>query len=195
MSATRFERAIQAFDRANSLDPQRELVDGIERPRELVQAERLGKWIERVAPQASEALRLAARCQHLRRWEIPRDSYPAGRSGYLKWRARLAEFHAQVSGEILEQLGFDDATIERVRRINLKQGLSRDAEVQAMEDALCLSFLEHELETFAEKHDDPTLSRILRKTWAKMSPQGRELVGELTLPERVRRLLEKALAT
>ena len=94
MSATRFERAIQAFDRANSLDPQRELVDGIERPRELVQAERLGKWIERVAPQASEALRLAARCQHLRRWEIPRDSYPAGRSGYLKWRARLAEFHA-----------------------------------------------------------------------------------------------------
>ena len=194
MSETRFREAVAAFDRANSLDPHHELVGGVERPRELVQAERLSEWVERLAPDASEALRLAARCQHLRRWEIPRDSYPAGRSGYLKWRARLAQFHAQASGEILEKLGYDAATIERVRSINLKQGLPADGEVQVMEDALCLAFLEHELEAFAKKHDDATLSRILRKTWAKMSPHGHELGLALPISERPRRLLEAALA-
>src|SRR4051794_18484004 len=93
----RFSRAIEAFDRANGEDPQSVVVGGQARPRELVQAERLASWVERLEPQASEALRLAARCQHIRRWQIPRDSYPEGRVGYLQWRTQLGRFHAETA--------------------------------------------------------------------------------------------------
>jgi hypothetical protein len=182
----RFRAAIEAFDRENAKDP--------EPQRAGLQAERLTVWIERLSPQASDALRLAARCQHLRRWEIPRSDFPDGRRGYLQWRARLAQFHAEESAKILRALGFDGETIDRVRSINLKQGLGRDPEVQIMEDALCLAFIEHELEAFASKHEDDKIVTILRKTWRKMSPSGRQAAVELLpkLEPSVRSLIGRA---
>jgi hypothetical protein len=188
----RFRAAIAAFDRENARDPN---VEG-GRPKELVQAERLDAWVRRLAPDASEALLLAARCQHLRRWEIARSSFEEGRVGYLQWRTELARFHAAESGKILAALGYDPETIERVKKINAKQGLRSDPEVQSMEDALCLSFLEHELEAFAARHADDKIVEILRKTWKKMSPRGREAALELSpgLPERARELVTRALS-
>jgi hypothetical protein len=189
----RFTTAVSAFDRANAADPTKLRVDGVERPRELVHAERLSVWVDRLEPAASEALRLAARCQHLCRWEIPRASYAEGRIGYLEWRKALARFHADRASAILHEAGYDEATIERVRAINQKRGIKIDADVQTMEDALCLSFLEHELEEFAEKHAPEKVVDILQKTWRKMSERGHGHALGLVLSERTKRLVEMAL--
>src|SRR5437867_12269819 len=104
----RFEAAIRRFDAANSLDPNLEIVEGIARPRELVYAERLTDWVLKLCPDASEELRLAARCQHLCRWMIPRGSYKKTRAGYLKWRNDLKKFHADKAGEILRETGYPE---------------------------------------------------------------------------------------
>jgi hypothetical protein len=192
----RFALAIAAFDRENARDPSLEVVAGAARPRELVQAERLSAWVTRLAPDASEALRLAARCQHLRRWEIARSEYPQGRAGYLQWRTRLGRFHAEQSAKILTELGYDAETIAAVGRINAKVGLRSDPDVQTMEDALCLSFLEHELAAFCDKHPDDKLIEILQKSWKKMSERGRSAALALApeLPSRARSLIERALS-
>jgi hypothetical protein len=178
--ASRFQAAISAFDRANSEDPHALNVAGEARPRELVDAERLSAWVERLVPDASEALRLAARCQHIRRWQIPRGSYPAGRVGYLQWRTQLGRFHADTVTRLLEEIGYGPELIEAVRRINLKQGLHSNPDTQTMEDALCLAFLEFELAEFCAKYPEEKVIEVVRKTWKKMSARGHELA--LTLP-------------
>src|SRR4051812_4296309 len=161
--APRFQAAISAFDRENSQDPHTLRVAGVERPRELVHAERLSAWVERLAPDASEALRLAARCQHIRRWQIPRDSFPAGRVGYLQWRTQLGRFHADTVSGILEGLGYDRELIDAVRRINLKQGLHSNPDTQTIEDALCLAFLEFEFDEFCAKYPAEKVTEVVRK--------------------------------
>lgn len=191
MSASRFERALSAFRTVSAGDPER-LPDG--RPREWVQAERLAAWIDKLEPDASEALRLAAYCQHLGRYLVPRSTYPEGRLGYLKWRSDLAKSHAQRSSRILSEAGYDSAIIEAVQRINLKQQMRLNPDVQTMEDALCLSFLEHEFAEFSEKHDDEKLIDIVAKTWRKMSPRAREAALGLPLAGRPAELVKRALA-
>lgn len=164
-------------------------MEGAPRPRQLVEAEHLTSWVLRIDPAASEALLLAARSQHLRRWQLPRSEFPAGRAGYLQWRKRLAVFHAEQASEILGRVGYDTITIEAVRRINLKQGLKQDPQVQTMEDALCLTFLELDSEAFANKHDVSKLATILKKTWSKMSERGRTLALELPFSPRLTALI------
>ena len=193
-SSDRFHAARAAFVEANAEDPNRVVVEGMERPRQLVQAERLASWVDRLDPGASESLRLAAWCQHIRRWEIPRSAYPAGRTGYLKWRKDLSRFHADTAEKILARSGYDPETIERVRAINLKRSLKTSHETQTIEDALCLSFLEHELAPFAEQHPADKVVEILRKTWAKMSSRGHELALSLPMSPGMVRLVERALA-
>ncbi|MBI3179514.1 MAG: DUF4202 family protein, partial [Deltaproteobacteria bacterium] len=193
--ADRMARAIALFDAANAKDPNTIMVNGVARPRELVQAERLSAWVERLAPDASEALRLAARSQHLRRWEFRRDKFPPGRSGYLKWRASAAVFHADAAAHILAEVGYDEATRKGVRALNLKKGLHKgDADAQTLEDALCLAFMEHELAEFADKHTPDKVIDILRKTWGKISEQGRAQARTLALPPALAALLAAALA-
>jgi hypothetical protein len=193
VTGDRFDRAIHRFDAENERDPNWVADGAAARPRELVAAERLARWVARLAPDASEALRLAARCQHLRRWEIPRSSHPEGRIGYLEWRKALSRFHAARASEILRDEGYDDETIERVSRINQKKSLKQDADVQTMEDALCLVFLEHEIDDFAAKHDPEKVVDILQKTWRKMSPRGHDAALGLAYSDGARRLLERAL--
>lgn len=178
--SARFARAIAAFDQANAEDPHQLTVAGHGRPRELVQAERLAAWVDRLAPAGSEALRLAARCQHIRRWHIPRGSYPDGRVGYLQWRTQLARFHAETATRILEECGYEQPLIDSVRRINLKQNLHSNPDSQTMEDALCLTFLEFEFDEFREKYPVDKVIEVVQKTWKKMSARARELA--LTLP-------------
>jgi len=161
---------------------------------ELVDAERLAAWVERLEPQASEALALAAHCQHLRRWEIPRSDYEAGRLGYLKWRKALGRFHADRAGEILRGLGYPEEVLLAVRQIQTKQGMLLHPDVQAMEDALCLSFLEHELGEFAVKHPDDKVIDIIAKTWGKMSDRAHQLALGLPLGPRELGLVQAALS-
>lgn len=193
MTPTRFHRAIASFDRENARDPNQIVDGGIPRPHELVAAERVARWVDRLAPDASEALRLAARCQHLRRWEVPRATYPEGRIGYLEWRKALARFHAERASEILRAEGYDEAMVERVSRINQKKALKQDADVQTMEDALCLAFLEHEIDAFAAKHEPDKVIDILRKTWRKMSARGHEAALGLRYSDGTRQMIERAL--
>jgi Domain of unknown function (DUF4202) len=193
--AERFNQAIHLFDAANAEDPHREVVDGVSFPKEVIYAQRMTTWLNRFAPGASEALRLAVRCQHIRRWMIPRQDYPMDRRGYLQWRRALAKFHADTAAEILRQVGYEEAIIGRVQSLLRKEGLKRDPEVQCLEDVICLVFLETYCADFARQHDAAKMLPIIRKTWEKMSPRGREVARTLHLPQEVHRLLEAALAT
>jgi hypothetical protein len=194
MDDERFARAVAAFTRVSTEDPAREMVGGVERPREQVWSERLVSWVERLEPNASEALRLAAHAQHVGRYRVPRASYPEGRSGYLRWRAELSRKHAAEAARILTDAGYDATMLDAVQPIVLKQNLRDNADAQTMEDALCLAFLAHELGEFAERHPEDKLISILRKTWRKMSPRAQALALELPLTEPQRALVAKALA-
>lgn len=193
---SRFEKAIAAFDALNGADPVREEAGGVPRPRLLVQAERLAAWIGRLEPHASEALRLAAHCQHLERWKIARSEFPDGRAGYLQWRTRLGRYHAERAREVLASLGYDEETMRAVETIVTKQHLRSNPDSQTMEDALCLVFLEHEFEDFLSKYPDESKAvDILQKTWKKMSPRGHAKALELELSERGRTLVARALGS
>lgn len=194
MPARDVDAAIALFKRANALDPNQIVVNGYPQPKQLVQAERIFAWVLRLNPEASDALRLAAYAQHVRRWEIPRETYPSGRLGYLKWRKDLSKFHADVAAETLREAGVASETIAAVRQLNLKQGLTTNPDTQTIEDALCLTFLEFEFEEFAEKHEPKKVIDILRKTWRKMSPQAQRAASELRLSPSAQRLIETALA-
>lgn len=190
----RFERAKLAFDQLNGLDPVTEVVDGVERPRLIVQADRLSQWIERLDPNASEALRLAARCQHIERWTIAREDFPPGRVGYLQWRTKLSRFHADRAESVLRGAGYDDELVQAVRRIVTKQNLHSNPDSQTMEDALCLVFLEFEFDAFLEKYPDQEKAiEILEKTWKKMSRRGHDAALGLRLSARARTLVEAAV--
>ncbi len=190
--AERLREALARFDQANAEDPNRECVDGVEQPRELVYAQRMTEALERIAPDAAEAVRLAARCQHIRRWTVPRDTYPDGRDGYRRWRADLARFHAETAGAILRDVGYCDDTIARVGALLRKERLKADPEVQLLEDVACLVFLQHYLPAFAPRHDEEKLAGILRKTWRKMSARGQTAALRLDLAPSLRELVKLA---
>jgi hypothetical protein len=189
----RFERAVAAIDAANADDPSRIIVRGTERPKELAHAELVTDWVRRLRPEASEELLLAARAHHVRRWEIPRDSYPDGRSGYLRWRRALHELHARIVGEILEAAGYEPAAVERVQTIVRKRDLARDPDVQALEDALCLVFLETQFDSLADRLDGEKMDDVVRKTLVKMSDDGKRLALELDLGDEERAALARAI--
>lgn len=171
------------FDDYNRKDPNVFIWDGNSYPRELFFAIKLHEWVLKLSPQAGEALLLASKCQHIGRWEIPRDSYPGGRDSYLKWRRDLAAFHAEKATEILEQVGYDEETISRVRRIVLKQKIKVEPEVQTIENALCLVFLEFQYEEFYTRYPAEKVVNILKKSLLKMDGHGHEFALALSFSE------------
>lgn len=189
----RLQRALRRFDEENARDPNIDLVDGLRRPRELLYAERLSEWLLHLCPEASEALRLAARCQHLCRWTVPRGSYPMDRAGYLRWRHELKQFHARKSGEILREVGYPEETVTRVQELNLKKNFPSDHESRVLEDALCLVFLEFQLADLAARTAEEKIINALRKCWNKMTPAGHAEALKLSYAPHERALLEKAL--
>ena len=192
-NSEKFNRAVAEFDLLNAQDPNHRMIDGEAVPFELFFANRMTNWVFQLDPDASDVVRLAARCQHLCRWEIPRSEYPEGRVGYLTWRKELKLFHADKSAEVLRTTGYDDVTIERVRAINLKRGLGKDDEVQIIEDALCLVFLDNQFDDLIAKTNDDKMISILQKTWKKMSDRGKELASTIALSENAQRLIDQAL--
>ena len=190
---TQYEIAIAAIDTANSADPNEISVEGHARPAELVYGWRMSAMLARLNPEAQEALRLAVRAQHLRRWEVPRASYPMDRSGYHRWRNDLKRKHAAWASDILRECGYDSAAVDRVGALIRKENLKIDAEAQALEDTACLVFLAHYAADFAARHDDAKMLEILRKTWTKMSERARALAVTLDMPKAVRSLVDEAV--
>lgn len=198
MTQGRYLTTIAAFDKANAEDPNKETADGKEYPKELLYAQRMAAMLERYAPEASEAVKLAVRAQHIQRWKIPRGDYPMDRQGYLQWRTGLYKFHAETAGRIMQEAGYDDAMIGRVKAIVSKKGLKVNAETQLMEDVVDLVFIEHYLTGFASQHpeyDEAKWLEIIRKTWQKMSSRAHEfaLAGKIRLPEALAPLILKAI--
>ena len=189
----RLEKTLAAFDAANSQDPNIEMVDGKEVPKELIYSQRMTKQLHKFLPNASEALQLAVRSQHICRWRIPRSDYPMDRQGYKKWRLDLAVFHGETAGEIMVANGYDKQLVQRVKDLLLKRSLKRDDEVQALEDVVCLVFLEFYLDDFATKHDEAKLIDIIQKTWNKMSEEGHAAALKLPLSNAMLSLVTKAL--
>jgi Domain of unknown function (DUF4202) len=197
-SDDRLASALARFDALNDEDPRRERdpVSGQEVGFEVLYGRRMSRRLAEFALDASEALRLAVRAQHIARWRIPRDRHPEGRAGYKRWRSELARMHADVAGGILREVGYDEPTIERVRELLLKRGLRHDDETQILEDVACLVFLEHYFADFARKHERAKLVDIVQKTWKKMTPRGHEAAGALAahLSDELRSIVNDALA-
>jgi tRNAThr (cytosine32-N3)-methyltransferase len=189
-----FSAAREAIDRAHSADPHRTAA-GV--PSELAYADRMEHWVTRLDPAATPLLRLAARCQHLERWTLPRSSQPEGKAGYFAWRKALYARQAERARELLELSGVSAADATAVATWVSKTGLKANAGTQALEDGACLVFLEHEIATFASQHADYPREKfveIIGKTWRKMSPRAQELACALPLPEPIAALVREALA-
>jgi hypothetical protein len=189
----RYEAAITRFDQENSRDTHHETADGQSHPRELLYARRLTAWVLKLCPAAAEELRLAARCQHLCRWEIPRATYPMTRPGYLQWRADLKRFHAEKAGEILREVGYTEDFIASVQKLNLKKDFPNNPDGRVLEDALCLVFLEFQLADLADKTDDDKVINALQKSWKKMTPAAHAAALKLNYPPREADLIRRAL--
>jgi hypothetical protein len=193
MNDPRLELVLRRIDEANAADPNREQWQGQSHPKELLYGWRMSEWLERLCPEASAILRIAARGQHLRRWEVPRDSYPATREGYLRWRGYLYGFHGERVGELMAEAGYEPEAVARAKAILSKRGIKTDPEAQLIEDAACLVFLEHYFAGFAEGQDADKLVAIVRKTWNKMSDSARSRALALEFPDSVKPLLARAL--
>jgi hypothetical protein len=193
---TKFEQAIAKFDAANTEDPNKEKYDGKEYSKELLYAQRLSQCLDKIEPHASEALKLAVRCQHIQRWKIPRGDYPMDRQGYKKWRNTLAKMHADIAGKILEEVGYDKTTIEHVQGMLRKEKLKTDHDTQLLEDIVCLVFLEYYFADFFDQHknDREKVLEIIRKTWNKMSSVGHTAALELDFSPEVVAVIEEALS-
>jgi uncharacterized protein DUF4202 len=178
----RLQATLDAIDAINADDPNVLVVGGRPRPKALGEAEAATAWIERLVDRPSDALRVAVRAHHIRRWTMPRSTYPDGRAGYLRWRRDLHGVHADATAAVMRDHGWDDATIGRVRDLINKQGLGKvdDAELQALEDALCLVFIETQYDELAGRLDDEKMAGVVDKTLKKMSDRGRALAAELT---------------
>jgi hypothetical protein len=191
----RYEEAVEAFFAIHATDPRKVEREGQSLTWSVLYHTRMLAWLARLAPGASEPLKLAAACQHIRRWDIPREHYPEGKLGYKKWRHDLALYHGDQAAAILEEKGYDAKTVARVKSLLLKENLKSDPETQALEDAICLVFLENAFVDFARKHDEEKLAVVLRKTWKKMSERGHVEARNLAsgLPQSLQALMVRAL--
>jgi limonene-1,2-epoxide hydrolase len=196
-SPDRLRAALDAIDAANAADPNVVSVRDRTGPKEIVHAELVTEWVLRLKPDAGDVLLLAARGHHFRRWTVPRGSYPSGRPGYLRWRKALHRQQAEELGAVVGAAGYDASEVERVQAVVRKDGLTAAAptdDVQVLEDALCLVFLETQLVDIAARLDPDTLPGVITKTARKMSVAGRAAIAEVPLGPGTRRLLDEAFA-
>ena len=194
-----FEKAVALIDAANTEDPNEETADGKSWPKELLYSHRMSEMLERYAPDADDAMKLAVRAQHIQRWKSARSDYAEGRQGYLQWRTGLYKFHAETTGTLLKQAGYDEAFVERVQQAVGKRALKVNKDTQLLEDVTDLVFIEHYMLAFAQKHpeyDEAKWLDIVRKTWKKMSQHAQQfaLSGSIELPKSLAPLIQKAVS-
>ncbi len=194
--AQRYNAVIADIDTANAGDQRTVTVAGVARPYELVYAERMSQRLETMYPEASELLRIAARGQHIRRFDIPRAKFAEGRDGYNEWRRTCREHHANLLHDIMSRHGYDSREIEHVAKLVKKEQLKKDKESQALENVVDVVFLDHYFDEFYGKYshyDDAKIIDIIGKTLRKMSPKGHQAALALDLPERTRKLVLAAV--
>ena len=190
----RYIAAIAAIDAANEDDPFTLDYDGETRPKEQLHAELMTEWVQRLRPDADEALLLAARAHHVKRWLIPRSEFPPGRRPYLRWRQALHAVHAALAASLLEPLGYSRAELQRVEDLIAKRpDRAQDADAQALEDALSLVFFQTQLDATLPGLDEAQARRVLGRTWRKMSADGRDAVRGLPLSEAGRAAIRAAI--
>jgi hypothetical protein len=187
------DAAFAAIDAANADDPSTLVVRGVVRPKEQAHAELAVEWVRRLDPDASDALLIAARAHHVRRWDIPRSDEPDGREGYLRWKNRLQRHHAEVVGEVLPAAGVDPGTVARVQDLVRKRRIKSDTEVQTLEDALCLVFVETQFAELAGKLTEDHMVDVVAKTLEKMTPAGRAAALALPLDDDALRIVRQAM--
>lgn len=193
MTTTPFQKASTWIDAENAQDPNIETYQSKTYPKELLYSNRMYKRLTDFYPNASEAVQIASKAQHICRWKIARDSYPMDRVGYLKWREDLKKFHAKTTAEILEKAGYDNTFIGRVSFLIEKKSLKKDEETQLLEDVICLVFLEFYLDPFVHKHDAEKLKNIILKTWNKMSEKGHQEALKINYTPANLQLIKEAL--
>ena len=184
---------IAAIDDLNSEDPNILKLDGYARPSEQVYSERMTARLQKFYPNAGEELQIAARAQHVQRWKSSRKDFPEGKAGYYRWRTELGRMHAEVAANLMESEGYDNESVEQVKKLLTKQGIKQNQDVQILEDVICLVFLEFYFLPFAEKHSEPKVIDIVQKTWKKMSERGQQAALQLDLNDEAQRLVVKAL--
>lgn len=193
--STSYATAVAAIDAANAADPNPVTVRGSTEPLALVHGRLAAEWVEHLATDPGEPLLIAARAHHLRRWEVPRSTYPDGKAGYLRWRRDQKQRHATDVAEILRSAGFDDVAVARTQELIRRDHLATDPDAQVVEDAACLVFIETQLAAIEAQFEHEHLLDVIRKTARKMSPAGLDAVGTMALGDRELALLGEALGT
>ncbi|RFC38436.1 MAG: protein of unknown function (DUF4202) [Candidatus Nitrotoga sp. LAW] len=197
VNVPRFEQAFVKFDAANAADPNQDVFEGVIYPKELLYAKRMTAMLKHFEPNASETLQLAARCQHICRWKIPRNNYPMDRVGYKCWRIELYKFHGEITGGIMREVGYDEEMIANVQALLRKEKLKINPESQILEDVVGLVFLQYYLVDFVNKYshfEEEKLLNILRKTWKKMSEKGHITALKFNFPPELQAVIHKVLA-
>lgn len=194
MASSKYELAVRSIDEEHAKDPNIIFVDGKAQPYELLYSQKMSKYLERRCPSASELLRLAVRAQHLKRWEVPRDSFAMSKKGYLMWRTHLKKRQAGLAHQICLTSGYSMEDSDRVAALIRKENLKKDVETQVLEDVACLVFLDDQFEGFEQQHDEDKIISILRKTWAKMSDEGHALALCISMSDRAARIVAQALS-
>lgn len=194
-----FEKAKALIDAANCEDPNREISEGKDWPKELLYSRRMSDMLERYAPDADDAIKLAVSAQHIQRWKSPRSDYPMDRKGYHLWRAELNKFHADTVADLLAKAGYENTFIARVTQAVGKKLLKTNPDTQLLEDVAGLVFLEHYLLDFAGGHpeyDEQKWLDIIRRIWNKMSAQAHQFVlaGHIKLPDSLAALIKQAVS-
>lgn len=190
----RLASALDAIDAANADDPTHVVVRGDDLPLALAHGRLASSWVARLRAEPDDALVIAARAHHLRRWEVPRASYPEGRPGYLRWRRDQKARHARDVEAIMATAGYDAESIQRAQQLIRRDDLGTDADAQVVEDAACLVFIETQLVDVADRFQRDHLLDVIRKTASKMSPAALELVAEIPLAPAGHELLSAALS-
>jgi hypothetical protein len=193
MTPTPFQNASAWIDAENAQDPNTEKDRSQSHPKELLYSHRMYRKLMDFYPNASEAVQIACKAQHICRWKMPRETYPMDRVGYLKWREDLKKFHAKTTAVLLEKAGYDETFIARVSFLIEKKLLKKDEETQLLEDVICLVFLEYYLEPFVAKHDTEKLKNIILKTWNKMSEKGHQEALKINFSDSSYQLIREAL--
>ena len=194
MNPTNFEIAIALIDKKNAEDINSIHLHDALFSKELLYSKRMSQKLLQFKGDASEELQIAARAQHICRWKITRNEFPMDRVGYLKWRETLKRMHAEITSEILKEVGYPDDFIKRVSFLINKKRIKKDEESQVIEDVICLVFLDYYFEAFSEKHEEEKIITILQKTWKKMSSEGHKFALNLNFSEKSLTLIKKAIA-
>jgi hypothetical protein len=191
MQIIQLKEIFQDFDDYNANDPARETDNGQPYPKEMLYGIRMTKKLNQFRPDAPVAVHIAARCQHIGRWEIPRDTYPMDKVGYIRWRNELKNYHAGIAEGILKKYDIDQELINRVKYLLQKKNLKNDPDTQTLEDVICLVFLENYLEEFSNKHEEEKVLDILLKTWKKMSPKAHEAAMKIDFSDTLKPMIGK----